>query len=93
MDMIPPVTWIRPSQPHSFTKIQWQRWERIESSRYGIQRRSRVGRGPTIGLVALPIIARKERIQFLNLHHEQQRNLHVDMDALARQAFARIDES
>jgi hypothetical protein len=38
--------------------------------------------------VALPIIAREERIQFLNVHHEQQRNLHVDVNA-----FARIRES
>ena len=36
---------------------------------------------------------RKGTHTILNLRHEQQRNLHVDMDALARQAFVRIDES
>ena len=44
-------------------------------------------------LLANPMPIEKERIQFLNLYHEQQRNLHVDVDALAYQAFAQIDES
>ena len=44
-------------------------------------------------LLANPMQIEKELIQFLNLRHEQQKSLHVDMDALARQAFARIDES
>jgi hypothetical protein len=36
---------------------------------------------------------RKGTRPILNLYHEQQWNLHVDVDALAYQAFAQIDES
>jgi len=48
---------------------------------------------PMDKLLAVPMQVEKDLVKFLDLRHEKQNDLHVNMEALARKAFDRIDES